>query len=180
MGQRMSIGGSPSAAVDDAVRIIRARPDLARFVGGCAVEEVLQAETIFGRRFPESYRLFLLTLGCGSFGGEEVYGIVPGKVLAEGVPCVVWMNMKARNARMPDDWLEIAVDGFGGSFVVRLGACPSDDPSRPFEPPIDLWPCHLSPSEAYEVAPSFGHFLLNQVVEVVGRSASQEPPPPRA
>ena len=54
------------------------------------------AESALGVALPPTYRTFLGRLGTGSFGGEELYGIVCEDPPGTGVPDAVWITLRGR------------------------------------------------------------------------------------
>lgn len=55
--------------------IIASAPSKARFAGPVSEREVAAAEATLGVHFPDDYRGFLLTHGCGNIGPIEVLGL---------------------------------------------------------------------------------------------------------
>jgi hypothetical protein len=146
-----------ATAVDEALRLMLDE-DLADFVGEQPDDLVAAAEDALGLRYPPSYRQFVGTLGAGSFGSFEIYGII-AEPFEGPVPDGVWATLdeRAEPSNLPPSMIVIGVDGMGGTFVL--------DTAKGAEPPVEVWHGGGSgPDDELErVAPSFGDFLLEMV-----------------
>ena len=81
---------------DLAVEMIEENVDSADFVGEISVETVNNAEKLLGVTFPESYKRFLCHYGAGSFGSEEIYGILDEDLNGSGIPDAIWITQTQR------------------------------------------------------------------------------------
>ena len=98
--------------LERALVVIAAHPSAARFVGPRAEIVVLTAERRLGLRLPPTYRRFLLELGAGSFGSEEIYGAIDLDVERSAAPDAVWSTVFARErSGLPADLVIIGIDG---------------------------------------------------------------------
>lgn len=144
-------------AVDEALRLI-GEEDLADFVGARPDDVVVAAEAALGVRFPSSYRQFVSTLGAGSFGSFEIYGVI-AEPFDGPVPDGVWATLdeRAEPSNLPPSMIVIGADGMGGTYVL--------DTAKGAEPPVEVWNGGSSrPGDKLErVAPTFGDFLLNAI-----------------
>lgn len=103
---------------DQIDRIIAKYPQLSDFSGPVTEERILQAEEQLNLSFPEDYKRFLASYGAGSFGGFEIYGIVPNADLKR-IPNGIWLTEDLREKdHMPESYLAIGFDGFGGYYCI--------------------------------------------------------------
>lgn len=144
-------------AFDEALRLM-IDEDLADFVGERSDELVVAAEQALGVRFPPTYRQFLGSLGAGSFGSFEVYGVI-SQPFDGPVPDAVWATLEERAApsNLPPSMIVIGADGMGGSYIL--------DTANGEDPPVEVWNGGDSqPGDELErIAPTFGEFLLEGV-----------------
>ncbi len=82
--------------VQEALRLIESRPDLADFVGPRPDSLIAAAEEAVGNSFPPSYRLFLSRLGAGSFAAEEFAGLIDDNFTDSSWPNAIWFNLNSR------------------------------------------------------------------------------------
>jgi len=107
--------------IREALDVVRASPDLADFVGPRDESLIAAAEETLGLRFPPSYRTFVAELGAGSFGGEELYGVISDD--ASGIPEAVWMTLEARRDwGLPSSMIVVYFDGGIDYFVLDTAA----------------------------------------------------------
>lgn len=156
----------PNAAYEEAVKIIEQHPELKHFVGPRDERLVQAAEKALGLRFPPTYRRFLLEYGAGSFGGEEVYGVVNDDFENSSVPDAVWFTL----TEWEDEWLPrgfVVVQSTGYGPLLCLD-CSQDEVT---EPPVVIYhvgfPAEHPPPEV--VASSFGELLLQAVREAASQ-----------
>jgi hypothetical protein len=102
--------------------------------------------------------LFVRTLGAGSFGSFEIYGVI--ELPFEGpIPDAVWATLeeRAEPSNLPLSMVVIGDDGMGGTYVL--------DTAKGAEPPVEVWNGGASvPDDELEIlAPTFGDFLLESV-----------------
>jgi hypothetical protein len=103
-----------------AAALIRSHPDLADFAGPRDEELVRAAEEALGVRFPPSYRRFLREYGAGSFGGQEIYGVIDADFESSGVPDAVWNTLGLRHdGDIPPDLVVVYATGDGERLCVQ-------------------------------------------------------------
>lgn len=107
---------------DRARALIAESPDLADFEGPKYEQLVAAAEQRLGVTFPPEYRLFLLELGAGSFGGTEVYGVIGDDFDNSGIPDAVWNTLTMRNDDgLAYDLVAFHAVGNGEQLCLRCG-----------------------------------------------------------
>jgi hypothetical protein len=138
-----------------AAALIRSHPDLADFAGPRDEELVRAAEEALGVRFPPSYRRFLREYGAGSFGGQEIYGVIDADFESSGVPDAVWNTLGLRHdGDIPPDLVVVYATGDGERLCVQSSA--SDTPM------LAIWP---GSDEEPEVAASDFGTWFKEIVE---------------
>lgn len=158
-----------SKATDQIDRIFKKYGQACLFSGGVAEEEIKKAQQSLGVRFPGDYRHFLACYGAGSFGGCEIYGILPQES-GPGIPDGIWATRYLRQQfRLPEAYVAVAFDGYGGYFCIDTGSRGRDGLC-----PVVLW--NMGREESAEegdvgrgeesrpsepVAESFESFLLS-------------------
>ncbi|MEV4423616.1 SMI1/KNR4 family protein [Patulibacter sp. NPDC049589] len=124
-------------------------------------DRVARAERELGVRFPPSYRQFLLDLGAGGVGGEEIYGLVNDDFEDVRPPQAVGLTREfRRDGQVSEDLVVIYNLGKGSYFALDTRAA-GDDGEAPvvaFTPGI-----HSAGDELQIVAPDFGAFFLETV-----------------
>jgi hypothetical protein len=140
---------------EQAAVLIAGNPELADFVGPRDEDLVRAAEAALGVEFPPSYRRFLRDFGAGSFGGQEIYGVIDADFESSGVPDAVWNTLGLRDdGDIPPDLVAIYATGDGEQLCVRSGT--SDTPMLAIRPG--------SGEEPETVASDFGAWL-KEIVE---------------
>ena len=100
--------------MDRALDHILKHQDLADFGPGAQPDSIIFLEKKLAFNFPDSFKKFLSTLGCGDFNGNEFYGIVNNNPIASGIPSLYWINADLRNnLRWPKHFIVIGQSGFG-------------------------------------------------------------------
>lgn len=143
--------------MDQIDRIIAKYQNLASFLGEVQEERIAAAEKKLNVCFPEDYRRFLKKYGAGSFGGFEIYGIVP-KEEKRSIPNGIWLTEDLREKdKMPEHYAAIGFDGFGNYYCIETKK------KRNEEAPIVIFVCDPNEElfdESEVVADSFSEFLL--------------------
>ena len=144
-----------------AEELIEQNEELSDFVGACPSELIEKAEHKLGVKFPDSYREFLLRYGAGSFGSEEIYGVIKDDFDNSGIPDAVWYTLKQRKeVELPEDLIIIYSTGGEGMFCLNLGG---NHISRE-APVVSYMIGHEPAAQKYEViADDFGIFLLQLI-----------------
>jgi hypothetical protein len=143
---------------EEAVRLMRRHPEKVQFAGPRSQVLISAAERRLALKMPPTYRRFLQDFGAGSFGSEEVYGVIEGNFEESSVPDAIWCTItERRTADLPPNLLAIGNDGGGRFFCIE---CVSDS-NR--EAPVVLWEPDMERSERERVASDFGEFLLTLV-----------------
>ena len=85
------------------------------FAGPQPAQVIARAEVTLGVTFPPTYRTFLETLGAGSFGSLEIYGIIGDNFDTGSVPNGIWCTLEERrSSELPTPFVIIGSDGEGG------------------------------------------------------------------
>ena len=147
--------------MESALELIEANPDECHFVGGRDDRLVVLAEEALGLRFPPSYRLFVLRLGAGNVGAEEIYGLIDENFVDSSVPDGIWLTLRERqDSGLPTHMIVVYSDGMGGYFVLDTNQIGADG-----ECPVVVW--HPGRSEVGDdlevIAEDFGAFFLETV-----------------
>ena len=148
-------------SVIEALRLMRARPDLLSEVGPCAEHLIERAEERIGHRFPPSYRAFVAAVGTASFGGEEVYGLIPHNFEGFGVPNALWLyESQVREYAQPRRYFEFYNYGDGTTVALDFGRRSDHGECELAETHAGAWAEY-----AERVDGDFGTFLLELVRE---------------
>lgn len=129
-------------------------------------ERVARAEQELGLRFPPSYRRFLLELGAGGVGGEEIYGLINDDFEDARPPQTVGLTQELRRAGHVSDALIVIYNlGQGSYFAIDTDAAGAGDeaPVVAFTPGI-----HQAGDELEVVASDFGAFFLETMQADLG------------
>jgi hypothetical protein len=147
-------------AFEQALAIVRAKPAASDFFGRAPDDNVDAAEQMLGIRMPPSYRMFLTTLGVGSFDDAEFYGIIANKIPGSSVPSMVWQTLENRKlAGFPGTHITIMSSGYGPIFCLDSSVVNSED-----EYPVVEWTPAVSVTNPGErLAESFGTFFLDEI-----------------
>jgi len=145
--------------VDEAVRLMRARPSLLSEAGACPEALILHAEERVAHPFPPSYRAFLAAVGTASFGAEEVYGLIAFNFNGVGVPNALWLYEKnVTEWDQPPRYFEFYDYGDGTTVALDFERRRDDAECALVETHAGAW------TEQVEAVPGdFGTFLLELV-----------------
>ena len=123
-----------SKITDQIDRIFKKYGQVCFFSGGALKDEIKEAQQSLGVLFPEDYRQFLACYGAGSFGGCEIYGILPAAD-TPGIPDGIWATRYLRQKyQLPEAYIAVAFDGYGGYFCIDTGSRGKDGLC-----PVVLW-----------------------------------------
>jgi hypothetical protein len=124
-------------------------------------DRVVRAEQRLGLRFPPTYRRFLLDLGAGGVGSEEIYGLINDDFDDPRPPQAVGLTLALRrDGEISDDLVVIYNLGQGSYYALDTGRAAADGEA----PVIGFTPGLTQASdEAEVVAPDFGSFFLEMV-----------------
>lgn len=127
-------------------------------------DRVARAEEALGVRFPPTYRRFLLELGSGGIGSEEIYGLVNDDFDDARPPQAIGRTLEMRREGwIPDDVVVIYGLGDGTYYGLRTSQAGPDGES----PVVAFVPGDES-GELEVVHPDFGHFFLDTMRFEVG------------
>jgi hypothetical protein len=120
------------------------------------------AEERLGLVFPQSYRRFLLMLGAGHVGSEEIYGVLRPNFDDSGVPDAVWATLEYRkNFGLEDAGIVIGYDGAEGFYVLDTRRKSPDE-----SVPVLWWAPGASLRSSSVVAPDFARYLAELVADL--------------
>ena len=149
--------------LERALSVVREHKREAAFVGPRPALLVRTAEKALGKKLPPTYRRFVRTLGAGSFGASETYGLVDADFEKSSAPDAVWATLRAREENeLPDDLLVL---GYEDDEITCLKLRRGDE-----EGPVLAIDAGEDPAllGTHEVAPDFGTYFLKRVEEEVG------------
>jgi len=147
-----------------AAKLIAKHQNLASFVGPRTDSLIEKAEKYLKVKFPPSYRAFLKEFGAGSFGSTSIEGLHDAKWQGFRTDAV-WLTQDIRDGGGFADHL-IAVHQFGDGEVFCLDLSRSAKNGE--APVVAVTPgAAEDTSDADEIAPDFGTFLLNTVREEI-------------
>jgi hypothetical protein len=152
--------------LEEALELIRARPDLSFFVGRRDEAVVTAAENALGCRFPPTYRRFVLELGAGSFRTTGIYGVVDDNFDDAAVPNGIWYTLSVRDFGLPSHLVLISDAGDGIDYALDTSQVDSGG-----ESPVVVWTSRGTPQTL--VAADFGAFLLQNVRIELDREESE-------
>lgn len=148
----------------EAVELITRHLDLADFAGPRSESLITAAERKLGIRFPPTYRLFLSEFGAGSFGSEEIFGVIDEDFEASSVPDAIWWTLQDRkNWQLPDHLIAIYDVGNGEVFYLDLSA--------KVTVPVIVYDTAYAPEDqsGEVIAADFGEFFLELVQSQIRR-----------
>lgn len=124
-------------------------------------ERVQRAEQALGVRFPPSYRRFLLELGAGGVGSEEIYGLVNDDFEDPRPPQAVGLTRQLRrDGQISEDLVVISNLGQGSYYALDTAKAGPDGEA----PVVGFTPGLNSAGDELEmIAPDFGRFFLDTV-----------------
>ena len=149
--------------LEKAFELIELNNDKADFEGPKPEELILKAEQALGFTFPPTYRRFLSHLGCGGFGGTEIYGAITDEFSDSGIPDAIWLTLRKRHdENNPSSLIIIAETGDGGDYAIDCSRF-TDESENPI---VEWW----SPDQIIvDSANDFGEFFLQRIQEVLNR-----------
>jgi hypothetical protein len=141
--------------------IISRNMSRADFEGEKSEQIISSAEAVLGLTFPATYKMFLLTYGCGDIGGHEFYGIIGDDFHNSGVPDAIWITLRERVESGLPSHLVIVYDQGDGTYC----ALDCADPRELDECTVVAWvPGVSQPGDRLEiVAEDFGNFFLEKI-----------------
>ena len=144
---------------EKAVHMMTRYPEKMNFVGPRPEWLVEAAEAALRLKFPPTYRRYLLEYGAGSFGGEEVYGVVDEN-FQQHSHNVVQNTLEQRTKKwIPENYIMIYNTGYGEILCLNLGVQKDGE-----APVVAFWPGFPMEAQAKEVvAKDFGELLLQLV-----------------
>lgn len=147
--------------VKDTINIINEDIDSADFVGRIPLDLIEQAEVFLGVTFPESYKCFLETLGCGDIYGQEFYGIIKADFINSGIPDAIWLTSKMREDSGLPNYLVVVYFGGDGDYYAI-------DCRNPNNAPIICWMDGFSAEDCLDtkVANDFGIFFKETILNM--------------
>lgn len=155
----------PNNSYQEAKNIILKNEELHDFVGGRSQRLILNAERKLNLIFSPFYLDFLQTFGAGSFGAEEIYGIINDDFENSSVPDAIWYTLTERQeSNLPKSLLVLYDSGIGDLFCFDFRDLNDDKEPRivTFIPGVEL------KYQNYEViADNFGDFLLDLVKQEI-------------
>src|SRR5437764_12396518 len=97
MARRVTVLCMPVSDYEEATELIAEHRVLADFVVPRDEALVGAAEEALSVQFPPSYRRFLREFGAGSFGGQEIYGVIDDADFEHSsIPDAVWNTLSLR------------------------------------------------------------------------------------
>lgn len=146
---------------NSALSLIQQNQSLNDFVGECSETIIKMAEEKLNIIFPQIYRSFLQNFGAGSFGTEEIYGIINQDFENSGIPDAIWFTLKQRKeVNLPKNLVIIYHSGGEEMFCLDVNKI-----GKYKEPVVVSYVIGVEAKfQKYEViANDFGEFLLQKV-----------------
>ena len=141
------------------MQLMRARRELLDDAGACPDDLIREAEERLGQPFPPSYRAFLAAMGTATFGGQEIYGLIPGRLEGQGIPNALWLyERNVADLAQPTRYFEFYDYGDGTTVALDLDHRDSDGECALAMTHAGAWSEHAEP-----VNGDFGMFLLDLV-----------------
>lgn len=146
---------------EEALLLAHDHLDRSDFKGGQPPERVERAERALGVSFPPTYRRFLLELGAGGLGSEEIFGVIDDDFDDPRPPGAIGYTLELRReGRIADDLVVIYGLGDGSNYGLATGRAGTDGEA----PVVGFIPGLSKPSDHLEVVFSdFGCFLLDTI-----------------
>jgi antitoxin YobK len=140
---------------------IIAAAEVAHFAGTQPPQRIARAEEALGTQFPPTYHEFVSRLGCGSFDGEEFYGIANDDFETACVPNAIWVTRKRREqGHIPPAFIVFSTTGDGADYVIDT----SQKNAVGDSPVLECWSgAPISELNRQIVAPDFGEFFLRTI-----------------
>jgi hypothetical protein len=129
-------------------------------------DRVERAERALGVRFPPTYRRFLVELGAGGVGSEEIYGLINDDFDDSRPPQAVGLTRELRDGgHISDDLVVIYNLGQGSYYAIDTGRAEPDGEA----PVVGFTPgLNTAGDELEVIAPDFGRFFLDTVRADIG------------
>jgi hypothetical protein len=116
---------------------------------------VEKAEKCLGLSFPNSYKIFLETLGYCGIKGLEFYGIFGDDFENSGVPDAIWLTLKNRKTGLPHSFVIVSSLGNGTYYALDTSQLNADG-----ECPVVTYEIN---GRIEKIADDFGEFLLSEL-----------------
>ncbi len=141
-------------------QLVNTNMDEADFSGPKPDSLIAKAEAALKLIFPPSYKIFLKNYGCGSFMGDEFYGIINANFEKSTVPDAIGLTLEYRKKGLPTSLILIYSFGTGEYAALDLSRTnyEGESPVIACHPGFDI---NLSRAEI--LADSYGEFLYNTV-----------------
>lgn len=144
-----------------AKKLILKNEDEADFEGGQPDELIRKAEKLLNLKFSGSYLDFLQTFGAGSFGSEEIFGVLGEDFENSSIPDAVWYTLSLRKqVNLPESYLVIYELGDGEVYCLDF-----QDLNEFNEPKVVSIELGENEFEPEWIADGFGEFLLELAKE---------------
>jgi antitoxin YobK len=147
----------------EAIDLMEQNEEECDFVGERTDELINKAENALGFRFSKIYRDFVKKYGAGSFGSQEVYGVIDDDFENSSVPDAIWFTLTEReDSNLPNHLLVIYDTGMSELF------CLDFERLNEYGEPIVisfLQGIDLDNQEFTVIANDFGDFILDLVKE---------------
>lgn len=144
-----------------AVALIEGNKTKGYFAGPRSGNLIKLAENTLGIQFSGMYRSFLEKYGAGSFGSQEIYGVISSDFENSSVPDAIWYTLTERKEiGLLPNLLVIYDTGAGELFCLDFNQSNKDNEPAvvSFVPGVSL------EKQSYEkIADDFGDFLLDLV-----------------
>lgn len=147
----------------NAIALMEQYEDECDFVGERSEDLITKAEQALELQLSNMYREFVKRYGAGSFGAQEIYGIIGEDFENSSVPDAIWVTLCERKEyKLPPNLLIISDTGMGEWYCLDFNKCNIDG-----EPLVFIYDSSIAPDEQeFEVAANdFGEFLLSLVKE---------------
>lgn len=144
--------------IETVLELAKGHPD-ADFVGPQPVAFIDAAEERLGLVFPDTYRRFLIELGAGNVGPDDIYGVFRMDFDASGIPDVVGATLDGRaTLGLPEAAVLIGYDGGEGKIVLDVSRKQMDG-----SVPVVWWHPGLPLNEAPAMASDFSTYQFEIV-----------------
>jgi antitoxin YobK len=147
----------------EAIDLMEQNEEECDFIGERTDELINKAENALGIRFSKIYRNFVKKYGAGSFGSQEVYGVIDDDFENSSVPDAIWFTLTEReDSNLPNHLLVVYDTGMSELFCLDFKKF--NEYGEPivisFFQGIDLDKQYFT-----VIANDFGDFLLDLVKE---------------
>ena len=147
---------------EKAIKIITKNKHKCYFVGKRSENLIQKAEEILKIKFPNTYKKFLLTYGAGSYGSQEILGVIDDDFQNSSVPDGVWYTLTDRKqVNLPLNLIVIYETGNGEMLCLDVNKLNKENEA----PVVAYFPGIDNEYQTYEkIADDFGNFLLDIVL----------------